>query len=196
MTASTKLEAINVMLSTIHEAPVNSISGAVPNEVAIAVTTLDETSREVQSRGWHFNTERDYDMTPNVDGFLKPPANALTADLERSTHYNMEVTQRGDKFYDKKNHTSVFETGKVYKAHLILFLEWEQLPEPARRYILLKAARRFQSRTIGSQELYGFTQMDENQASGDLLRYELKMGDYNTIHRNPVNYRKLRRRPY
>ena len=61
MALSTQLQAVNTMLGYIGEAPVNSISNTaeLPVSAANAVSILDETSKEVQSSGWHFNTERE-----------------------------------------------------------------------------------------------------------------------------------------
>ena len=56
MTTTTKLMAVNTILSTVGEAPVNNLT-AVTADVRIAESVLDEVSREVQSAGWHFNTE-------------------------------------------------------------------------------------------------------------------------------------------
>ena len=63
---TTQLQAVNSMLSTIGEAPVNSLdSGLVDAETA--ETVLNEVSRDVQSFGWNFNTEPDYVFNPNSE---------------------------------------------------------------------------------------------------------------------------------
>jgi hypothetical protein len=80
---TTKLEAVNTMLSTIGEAPVNSLAtGLIDAETA--ETILNNVSREVQARGWNFNTEYDYTFSPNVDGEIDLPANIIRADLAQS----------------------------------------------------------------------------------------------------------------
>ena len=63
MTATTELEAVNVMLAAIGEAPINSLTGTLPVDARIAQTTLNETNKDVQSEGWHFNTEIDVVLT-------------------------------------------------------------------------------------------------------------------------------------
>ena len=62
---TTKLEAVNVMMTSIGETPVNTITAATTTDVAIAITILDNVSREVQSVGWHFNIDQDYQLIPN-----------------------------------------------------------------------------------------------------------------------------------
>ena len=50
-TVTTKLEAINVMLTAIGESPVNTITSSTTTDVSIAIQILDNVSREVQSVG-------------------------------------------------------------------------------------------------------------------------------------------------
>jgi hypothetical protein len=57
--ATTKLDAVNQMLSSIGEAPAVSIDTD-NSEIAVAESTLDEVSRAVQAEGWNFNTEYEY----------------------------------------------------------------------------------------------------------------------------------------
>jgi hypothetical protein len=56
LTPTTKLEAVNVCLTNIGEAPVASLTG-LQVDAQVASSIIDEVSREVQSNGWHWNTE-------------------------------------------------------------------------------------------------------------------------------------------
>ncbi len=51
VTRTTELEAVNTILSTIGESPVNSLTGTLPVDATTALNVLDEISREVQSAG-------------------------------------------------------------------------------------------------------------------------------------------------
>ena len=64
-TKMTELEAVNVLLTTIGEAPVNTLTGNQVTDVTIARQVLNEVSREVQSQGWYFNTENGVTLTPD-----------------------------------------------------------------------------------------------------------------------------------
>ena len=57
MTPNTKLEAVNIMLSAIGEAPVNRLSSGLV-EAETAETILNQINRSVQAEGWHFNKKR------------------------------------------------------------------------------------------------------------------------------------------
>ncbi len=109
MALTTKLNAVNTMISVIGEAPVNTLGGtAVPVTVVQAENTLDETSRAVQSEGWHFNTEHEYVLTPDAStSKITLPSNTLTCRLRPTNLYNNDPVQRGLTLYDRKNHTDV-----------------------------------------------------------------------------------------
>mgnify|MGYP000641860562 CR=1 FL=1 len=82
-TPTTKLEAVNSMLSTIGEAPVNSLtSGLVDAETA--ETILNEVSRSVQAHGWNFNSEPDYTVAADIGGNVVLPTEIIRADLANS----------------------------------------------------------------------------------------------------------------
>jgi hypothetical protein len=174
MTPTTKLEAINIMLSSIGESPVNSLtSGLVDAEMA--ETILNATSRDVQSQGWHFNTEPSYGIVPLASGELLLPANCLKVD-QISSEREFDLVQRGSKLYDRKKHT--FKIGRTVQVDMVIMLDFEQLPEAARRFITLKGARVFQDRAVGSAELHGFQERDELRALVELKDMEADTADY------------------
>ena len=52
-------------------------------DVAIALNTLREVSREVQSEGWSFNTEFDYKITPDSNDEIRIADDVLQMDLHK-----------------------------------------------------------------------------------------------------------------
>ena len=68
--AAQELPAVNEILASVGQAPVTTLDQTNP-DVAIAYDTLINTSREVQSEGWLFNTEEYYPMTPDANAI--PP---------------------------------------------------------------------------------------------------------------------------
>lgn len=174
MTPTTKLEAINIMLSSIGEAPVNSLtSGLVDAEMA--ETILNATSREIQSRGWKFNTERNFRILPTPTNEIVLPLNTLRADLMK-TSSDLDLIQRGNKMYNLKTHS--FKVSTAVELEMVVFLDFEQLPEAARHYITIRAARIFQDRAVGSDQLHGFQEKDEIYALVELKDTEGEIGDY------------------
>lgn len=179
-TPTTLLSAVNSMLSTIGEAPVNSLSSGLV-DAETAETILNEVSRDVQSLGWNFNTEPNYTVAADSDGNVVLPSEVVRADLANSvTKYRSsknEYVQRGNKMYDKVNHT--YNIGEALKLDVVVLLAFEQLPEVARRFITLKASRLFQERVVGSDTLSAMNRADEEQALYALREMEGDNADYN-----------------
>ena len=188
---TTKLQAVNTMLSTIGSAPVNTITGTNSADVALAVQILDETSLAVQSEGWHWNTEREVPYTPDgVTGEITVPTNALLVDVDSPDNLKVDVILRGQKLYDLKTRSHVF-TEQV-KATVVYALEWEELPQAARYYINIKASRIFQDRMVGSEKHHTFTLRDEVMAMSKLREYEGETAD-RTIFDNYDTFRVIAR---
>lgn len=174
MTPTTKLEAVNIMLSSIGSSPVNSLtSGLVDAEMA--ETILDATSRDTQSMGWHFNTEINFRISATLGtGEILLPANCLKVDgIVSETEF--DLVQRGGRLYDRKNHT--YNIGKTVTVDMVVLLDFEETPEACRRYVTLKAARVFQDRAVGSAELHGFQERDELRAFVELKDAEADTSD-------------------
>lgn len=193
MNLTTKLEAVNVMLSTIGEAAVNSLSSGLL-DAETAETILSNVTRSVQTTGWSFNEEVDYTLSPDSDGILNLPANCLRVDLAKSEskyrNANFDYVQRGTKLYDKINHT--YAINETVKVDMIIILDFDELPESARRFVSIRAARIFQERVVGSETLSRFSEDDESTAWLDLLHSESDVNDYN-IFDDSSTYRVLNR---
>lgn len=177
VTPTTELEAVNVMLAVIGESPINSLNSPAVVDAVTAQAVLSEISRAVQSTGWHFNIELDYTLTPTVfEKEIQVPGNCLRVHTSGDDRFT-DVTQRGTRLYDRKNHTYRFD--KSLKVDMVILLPFTELPEAARYYITIRAARTFQARTVGSEALYQFTAQDEAMAHAALKKAEGITGDYN-----------------
>jgi len=177
---TTKLEAINTLLSNVGEAPVNSLSGSLTSDVRLAQNILDEVSRDVQSAGWHFNTEKEVPLAPNSENQVELSDGVARVDLEGSNiDSNYDVVVRGSKLYNRKDRTYTFTDTKKYTVTYML--DWEQLPESARRYVMIRAARIYQDRLVGSEKLSAFSRSDEQGALWALRDYEMETADYSVF---------------
>jgi hypothetical protein len=199
LTTTTRLQAVNTMLSVIGSAPVNQLTGPnAPNsaDVAIAMQVLDEVSLNIQARGWHFNTEEDVTLTADpITSEVVVASNVLLVDVDYPNNDGLDITLRGNKLYNRKTNSFQF-TGPVEKVRLIRALEWDDLPQAARHYITIRAARIFQDRVVGSEKHHGFTQQDELIALSNLKKYEGEVADHSIFDNYDV-YRVIDRRyPY
>jgi len=173
-TSMTELEAVNVLLTTIGESPVNTLSGNQVTDVTIASQVLNEVSREVQSQGWHFNTEDGVELSPNATNEIFVPADVARID---SNNYN--VVQREGKLFNLTDRTFSF-TGKV-KASIVYFQDFVILPDTAKRYITTRAARIYSDRMLNSESIHKMIARDEQKAFIDLKAFEGDTADYNMM---------------
>ena len=183
-TSTTKLEAVNSMLSVIGEAPVSSLESGLLDAVD-AERILNEVSREVQSMGWNFNTERNFPAAADsTSGEIVLADEIVRADLAKTKYRSSteEYVQRGNKIYDKVKHS--FNIGKTLNLDIVKLLDFTDIPEVARRYITVKAARIFQERVLGSNTLSSMNRADEQNALFALQEMEADNGDYNIFDDN------------
>lgn len=199
---TTELEAVNTILSTVGEPPINSLTGQQGADATIARNILTEISREVQNQGWNFNTFFNQTLSPNSSNEIVLADEVLRVDNDPTAHgtqsistlgssvESREVIQRGDKLYDKTNNTFTFSSD--VRVTLVYLYNFEELPEPARRYVNIRAARVFQDRMVGSQKGHMYTMQDEMQAMAVLKEFEGDTADrtifdhsdvFNTINR-------------
>jgi len=173
---TSKLEAVNTMLSAIAESPVNQLGAEAPADASLAENILDETIKEVQSEGWHFNSHYDWDLALDGDSKIPLPSNTVRVDIPKGQNSTIDIIQRGGYLYDRKGNTDVF-TSSVSDVDIVFMLDWAEIPEVARRYMIIKAARVFGDRTLGSNQHHTFTMQDEMRALATLREYETDTAD-------------------
>ena len=186
--STTELEAVNTILSAIGEAPVNSLSGTLPIDATQAKNLLTEISREVQAAGWHYNSFYDYTLSRDTDNKIPLADNIMRVDLDINK-YNVttyDVIKRGGFLFNKKENTYIFD--QALDAKVILFLPFTELPENARRYITIRAARVFQDRLLGATTLHGFQARDEANALAILKQEEMDTADHSIFNNHDSYY--------
>jgi hypothetical protein len=170
----TELEAVNVLLTTIGEAPVNTLSGNQVTDVTIAKQVLNEVSREVQSQGWHFNTEPKVKLARNLDNEIAVPQDTARID---SNEYNVVI--REGKLFDLDERKFTFDNN--IEADIVFYRDFEVLPDTAKKYITTRAARIYSDRMINSETMHRMLARDEQAALIDLKEFEGDTGDYNMM---------------
>jgi hypothetical protein len=192
--AQTKLDAVNLMLASIGQSPVNTLSGSLPRDVSKAVIALDSALREVLTQGWSFNSDTEYELTPDGNDEIAVPANSLQIDPTYGQDYvpRYYATRSGMYLYDRDKRVYTF-SGDV-KVNIVWAYEFEQIPQHARQYVATKAARKFQQGIMASAVLHQFTRDDESEAYASFRRVEKRQKNYNLNkysvalhrHRNPI----------
>ena len=175
MAGTTQLDAVNTMLSAIGEAPVSSLSSGLL-EAEVAETILNTVDREVQSMGWHFNTELNKSYAQDSNGEIILGADVLRADATQKVD-SKDLVQRGLKMYDRVNNT--FTINAEAALDVVVQLDFDDLPEVAKRYVVMRATRIFQDRIVGSNTLHDFQMRDEATALAELREFDKAADDHN-----------------
>ena len=178
-TRSTELEAVNTILSTIGEAPLNSLSGSLPVDGTMAKNVLSEISREVQSSGWHFNTHYKSTLTRDTNNNIPVATNVVRVELDPNleSKSSYDLVQRDGKLFNLAKDTDIFDKDFTDVTQVYL-LPFNEIPEQAKRYITIRSARVFHDRTLGANTLHKFSQEDEKQALSILRNAEARTGDF------------------
>lgn len=193
LTKTTKLQAVNTMLSTVGEPPVNSLSAQRADSL-IAQNLLDEITREVLSYGWQFNTDENVLMTPEEStGFIYISDSIVRVDMDPA-YTNYDVVMRGNRLYNRK--TNSYQFTEQIRVIQVSLMDFDDMPEAAKRYVAIRAARVFQDRMVGAQSLHAFTQQDEIMALAKMTEYENETGDYTIFDNIDVARTFIRRGSY
>lgn len=215
---TTELESINEMLSVIGESPVLQAEIESPTlaDVVRAVAILKSVTRETLARGWKFNREFGYQISPDttfawtgVDGtsatlnIFLVPADLLDYDLSsNAAQAGLDIVAKPPADFTAEEGTLVFFDRRLNRDGLdsatfdflyidpIWMVDFEDLPEIARYYITIRAARRFQKHVVGDANLDIFTREDELLSFRE-LKAEYGRDDNYNIFRNGGTSRHL-----
>jgi len=187
LTPSTKLDAVNSLLTAVGEYPVSNLVDDIA-EAQIAVQVIDEVSRELQSRGWSWNTRRKAKLTPDTNNNIFVPTNVTRVDATDVNGWNdrnQRFTIRNSKLFNMFDFTATFET-EVY-ADLVYLWDFDGLPEEARRFITLDAQHRYMNRVVGADADMAQVQAQASRAYVALKQDEGKNADRNVLWDNPLS---------
>lgn len=187
LTPSTKIDAVNSLLTAVGEYPVSNLVDDIA-EAQIAIQVIDEVSRELQSRGWSWNTRRKATLNNNSSNTIVVPQNVTRVDAvgsngvpDRAKRY----TIRDNKLYNMVDGTFTF-TGSVL-VDLVYLWDFNDLPEEARRFITLDAQQRYMIRVVGADADMAQVQAQATRALVALEQDEDLNADRNMLWDNPLS---------
>ena len=186
LTPLTELDAVNSILASINESPVNTLEGLTDTDAINALRTLRQINRQFQSRGWSFNTFDNYVFNPDVYSKKITWLDTLLY-IKGSNKY----VKRGKYLYDMTNQTFIF-TAPI-TASVILLTEFEDMPEQARDYIVAKASSDFAAKFLGDDSLTQILVQREQEAWGYFHDFEMTSNDYNMLNNTYISGLKARR---
>lgn len=177
---TTLLQAVNVVMGALGKDNIASLAVEDLNgDANFALQNLGLMLRSVLMEGWDFNVEIDQTFTPDSNGEVLLPVNCLhVVEVYYPGGTSKNLVERDRKLYDTMNQT--FNVGanltstEGIKVRLTMGLDFDQIPEAARWYVTVKAARRAASLRTVSTGINKFTTTDENEARD---RFEQMMND-------------------
>ena len=206
MTTVTELTSVNSILGSIGQAPVSRLYDDVGGElqyinpeISFIHNLLLETSLDVQNEGWVFNTEWDYELSPNANDEILIPDSILRMDVSEGQVYRTtDVVKRGDKLYNKLDHTYTFT--KPLCFDIVWKFDYDELPSVFQRYITLRASGRAATQLVANPKLVQLLATQEAQVRAACMEYECNQGDHTffgtpmgTSYRSYQPYRTLAR---
>jgi hypothetical protein len=96
-----------------------------------------------------------------------------------------DLVQRGNKMYDRIKNT--YAIGTTVSVDMVVLLDFEEMPETARRFVAIKASRILQDRVLGSESLHSYNSQDEMMAWNNMLQSELDVQDLNIFDNYETN---------
>ena len=180
ISTDTELSAVNSILGSIGQSPITSLSGtALQNpEISFIKNLLDQVNRDVQTSGWHFNTQYRVKQSPDANGNYVVPQNSILYDIsDGQIDRDTDVTKIDGKLYDLVHQTDVFT--KDYYFDIITLYNFEDVPPAIQRYIIARASMRAATQLVSNADLVKLLQLEEEQAKANALNYETEQGDYN-----------------
>ena len=196
-----KLQAVNDMLWSIGESPVQSLESGL-GDAEQAESILDRMSRQIQLKGWHVNTLRATELTKNGDNQFTLAVNALKVDTvnprggrqtstpNHSSHINAVMKRSADDtkwiMFDIDNNTEFWTDSDPDKLTVdtVSLLEFAALGPALQMYVWTMAAHRFQNGAMGSKVLHELTLEDVADALAQAVQEDTENEGQNLIRDN------------
>ena len=183
VSTDTDLSAVNSILGSIGQAPITTLTHNPPDpdpllnpEISFVVNILKEVNKDVQSTGWHFNTQYNVKRSPDSNKHFVIPTNAIAYDLsDGQFDRTKDITRRDGKLFDLVGNTDEFE-GEHY-FDIITLYNFEDVPPVIQRYIIARAAVKAATQLVSNSDLVKLLKLEEEQTKANALNYETEQGD-------------------
>ena len=188
----TELSAVNAILGAIGQAPVTNLGNVVDAtgsqidgvsaydnpEIAFIYNLLRDATVDVQSEGWHFNTEKHVPFTPDGNKQIIIGDDIIRIDVsEPWSKKTTNVVRRGGFLYNKMSHKDNDWEGDI-NFDVVRLYPFEDLPIPFRRFITYRASRLAATQLVANPSLVQLLGAQEQQARASLMEYECNQGNH------------------
>jgi len=179
----TKLEIVKHMLFTVGEQVPVTLESQHPS-ILQAVAILESNDRDVQGRGWWYNTENSVTLSHNTDDEVIVPDNTLSLQVischSAPVMNRAQYAVRGNKVYDTIAHT--FKIGSSLLVNVVVQQPIEDIPHNAGTYLKHLAAESMFTSEDGDQ-----LKMDRLKEKTALAWHLLKADELKTANINALN---------
>ena len=206
----TELSAVNSILGAIGQSPVTTLGSPTActstydnPEIAFIYNLLRDANVDTQTEGWHFNTERHVQYTPDTNNKIQIGNDILQMDVSKGwTHRQYDVVKRNGYLYDKYDHTDDWSdlTSDGIDLDVVKLLSFEDLPDVFKRYITYRAARMAATQLVANPQLVQLLGQQESLSRAACMEYECNQGNHSmfgfpedTVYTTYQPWRNLRR---
>ena len=200
----TELSAVNSILGAIGQSPITDLEvGKANPEVGYVYNLLRDSNIDVQTEGWHFNTEKGKTYYKDASDKIKIGNDIIRIDVtDPWTHRNYDVVKRNGYLYDKFDHTDDWSelSDSGINLDVTFLFSFENLPTPFKRYIIYRASRMAAVQLVSNGDLAKLLTVQEQQARAACMEYECNQGNHSmfgfpedTVHYTYQPWRTLRR---
>lgn len=179
---TTLLEAVNICLAVIGEAPVNTLEAQQVGEAVQAERTLLEFHKEGQTQGWSWNRETEVTFRKETETKQILLPGDVVKWAPSQLDWNGRFRARGNRVYDTQERSyQLPDAITAIQADIVTLLPWDDCPEVFNRWVTIRAARVFSNRAVGSTTTFQLTAADEDKAWQALLRIDTEQSQPNAI---------------
>ena len=184
----TELSAVNSILGAIGQSPITQLKDTTTGslistnpEISYIYNILTECNIDIQSEGWHFNSEEHVAFTPDpTTNHIAVASNVLRLDVTNGwQNKTIDTIRKDGKLWDKVNHTFEF-TGDL-SCDVVYLYEFENIPPVFRRYVIYKASARAATQLIANPDLVKLLSQQEAFARAACIEYECSQGNHSML---------------
>ena len=175
----TELSAVNSILGSIGQSPVTELNFENP-EISFIYNLLRDSNVDVQNEGWHFNTEKHVEYTPDAStNKIAIGSNVLRLDVTDGWNTkDYDVVMRGGFLYDLHDHTDDWSDVTSVDLDVVSLYAFEDIPSIFQRYIIYMASRKAAIQLVSNPQLVQLLGVQESQARAACVEYECNQGNH------------------
>jgi hypothetical protein len=142
-------------------------------EGLMADTTITEAQNEILSEGFQFNTDENWELVPDTQGYITIPANVLSVD---GTSRGDDLITREGKLYNKATNSYIFTTPQ--SVTIVWDLSFDTLPIPMQTVITASGKLKLYTRIVGVDSMVTQLERELQAARSLMITEDLRSGDY------------------